>query len=215
MWCVFLLVPSCARRSPPTPIVNNGRNSRQDTTASTVIRICERICPRYVQYMPSSTSTHTHTQTHARVQRSVQRELGGCGRGLRGGRGAGAGGRGAGALRRHRVKATCGWVVTRERTLSLSLCPAGSSKFATIERRNTWSSWNMVLQSNQGLMDCGVQVTVVHHAMVKRLGSGSAERECRKPTARRLATVPLPHVELPAKLLVALLLPSTACRRPR
>ena len=64
----------------------------------------------------------------------------------------------------------------------------------------------MVLQSNQGLMDCGVQVTVVHHAMVKRLGSGSAERECRKPTARRLATVPLPHVELPAKLLVALLL---------
>ena len=135
VWCVFLLVPSCARRSPPTPIVNNGRNSRQDTTASTVIRICERICPRYVQYMPSSTSTHTHTQTHARVQRSVQRELGGCGRGLRGGRGAGAGGRGAGALRRHRVKATCGWVVTRERTLSLSLCPAGSSKFATIERR--------------------------------------------------------------------------------
>ena len=67
----------------------------------------------------------------------------------------------------------------------------------------------MVLPSTvnaQGLMDCGVQVTVVHtrHAMVKRLGGGSArvpQAEC-ETTRDGVA----PHVELPAKLLVALLL---------
>ena len=75
----------------------------------------------------------------------------------------------------------------------LCVC-AGSSKTASATRRKTkhMLSWNMVLPStvNKGLMDCGVQVTVVHHAMVKRLGSGSASaasplrddsRRCRPP----------------------------------